>query len=1094
MLSVAGFPWNSPLNKGRSHSVIRQTFSFAFLLSLTCAGFICPVLRAQQTTGSILGTVDDAQGAVVVGAQVTAQNSETGLSRSVQTSNGGEYRIDFLPPGSYELQVTNAGFRTFRQTGITLQVGQAARVDAHLQLGEATSTVTVEGGVPAVNTADATVGQTTTTEQITTLPLVNRNPYSLLTLTPGVQSTQNAIALGFPAQRTFINGGTDATMGSVNYYLDGGLNISTLRNTGNLVPNPDALEEFRVDTTNYSAEYGRFGNGVINVITRSGTNDFHGSAFEFFRNTHLNANTWNALNKPPLHRNQFGGTFGGPIVRNKTFFFGSYSGLRQTTTTFINSAVVPTAAQRQGDFSAITKPIIDPATGRQFPGNRIPVTSFDPTALNILNRYIPLANRTNNIYQGQVPSPYNTDEFLAKLDHLVTASQRLSASYFTSSGDNSLLLNNGNLPWSIQAYNWRQHNANLNYTWTISPSLVNQAWLSYTRYFGGRTNLPAISLHDLGSTFQPQGPPGLPQITVSGYFTLVQGIAGPVAGSNIYNLRDVASLTSGRNSMRFGGEVNLGKDVQQTLLNNYGVFSFTGARTGPAANQGDALADFLLGRPITMNQDAPEDAYYNSWFTGLFIQDDFKVHPRLTLNLGLRWDVQTPPTDPQNREQTFVPGRQSTVLPKAPLGLLFVGDQGVERGVIPVRWNHVSPRLGVAWDPFGDGKTAIRAGAGLFFGSVSGNGWGTVENSQPFAIRQQFSNIASLTNPYANLPGGVSPFPYVYSVNNYRFVTPASLLPIDLGFRWPYSYQLNFTIQRQIAQGLSLSAGYVGTLSHGLAFSPDINYPVFTSTATSTNYNNRRPYGAGQVANINIMQSNGTAAYHALQISARKAMAKHLSLTAFYTFSKSLSSYEMSGQSTSGGAQDFRNLALERGRSAYDQRHNFVAAFIWDISYYGGTSSFLKHALNGWTLSPIITMSSGLPFTVMSGRDNNYDGVNNDRANLVGDPYLDPDRDRALVIARWFNTAAFAQNAIGTDGNTARNLMDGPGIRNVDLGIFRDIALRENMKVQLRGEFTNFFNLVNLMPPNATLTSANFGQITSARDMRQLQLGLRLTF
>jgi len=215
-------------------------------------------MRAQQTTGSILGTVEDAQGAVVVGAQVTAQNSETGLSRAVQTSSGGEYRIDFLPPGSYELQVTNTGFRSFRQTGITLQVGQAARVDAHLQLGEATSTVTVEGGVPAVNTADATVGQTTTTEQITTLPLVNRNPYSLLTLTPGVQSTQNAIALGFPAQRTFINGGTDATMGSVNYYLDGGLNISTLRNTGNIVPNPDALEEFRVDTTNYSAEYGRF--------------------------------------------------------------------------------------------------------------------------------------------------------------------------------------------------------------------------------------------------------------------------------------------------------------------------------------------------------------------------------------------------------------------------------------------------------------------------------------------------------------------------------------------------------------------------------------------------------------------------------------------------------------------------------------------------------------------------------------------------------------------------------------------------------------------------------------------------------------------
>ena len=297
-----------------------------------------------------------------------------------------------------------------------------------------------------------------------------------------------------------------------------------------------------------------------------------------------------------------------------------------------------------------------------------------------------------------------------------------------------------------------------------------------------------------------------------------------------------------------------------------------------------------------MNQDAPENAYYNSWFAGLFLQDDFKIHPRLTVNLGLRYDIQTPPTDPQNRQQTFVPGAKSTVLPNAPLGLLVVGDAGLERGVIPTRKDHVSPRLGIAWDPFGDGKTAIRAGAGIFFGSVSGNGWGTVENSQPFAVRQQFSNVASLTNPYANLPGGVSPFPYLYSPSNARFIFPAGLLPIDLNFRWPYSYQLNFTMQRQISQGFSISAGYVGTLSHGLAFSPDINYPAFTSTATSSNYNSRRPYGNGQLAAINLMQSNGTGSYHSLQISARKAMARHVSLTAFYTFSKSLSSYQMDGR------------------------------------------------------------------------------------------------------------------------------------------------------------------------------------------------------
>jgi Carboxypeptidase regulatory-like domain len=1067
-------------------------FTFSVLLSLAVIVSVSS-LPAQQVTGTILGTVQDPQGASIASATVTARSSDTGLVRTAQSGGRGEYHLDFLPPGNYEIEVAAAGFRSFKQTGVSLQVGQFARVDAKLELGEAASTVTVESGVAAVNTTEAVVGQTTNRQQITELPLVNRNPYSLLTLTPGVQSTSNAIALGFPAQRTFINGGADATMGSTNYYLDGGPNISTLRNTGNLVPNPDALEEFRVETSNYSAEFGRFGNGVINVVTRSGTNQFHGSLFEFFRNTNINANTWNALVKPPLHRNQFGGAIGGPIIHNKTFFFGSYSGLRQTTTAFVNSAVVPTADMRAGNFSAISKAIVDPVSGQPFAGNIIPSSRFDPTAVNIIKGYIPLANSPNNIYQGQIPNPYNTDEYLAKVDHFLSDSKRFTISYYTTAGNNSVLPG-GNLPWSVQAYDWRQHNANANYTWTISPNLVNQTWVSYIRYFGGRVNVPAQSLHDLGSDFLPQGRPSLPNIAVTGYFTLGQSIAGPVAGSNIYNIRDVASYSLGRHSIRFGGELSLAKDIQQTLLNNYGTFSFTGAKTGPKTNQGDGFADFLLGVPVTMNQDAPENAYYNSWFSGLFIQDDFKVHKRLTLNLGLRYDVQTPPTDPQDREQTFVTGAQSKVLPTAPLGLLVVGDPGVERGVIPVRWNHISPRLGLAWDPFGDGKTAVRAGAGIFFGSVSGNGWGTVENSQPFAVRQQFSNVASLTHPYALLPGGVSPFPYVYSPATARFITPAGLLPIDLNFRWPYTYQFNFTIQRQITRGLNVSAGYVGTLGHHLAFSPDINYPIYNSTATSSNFNNRRPIDPGVLSTINLMQSNATSSYNSLQLTARTSMTKRVSLTAFYTYSKSLSSESLDGASTSAGAQDHNNLALEHGRSDYDQRQNFVAAVIWQLSYYNGTNGFMKTLLNGWTLSPIVTIGSGLPFTVTSGKDNNYDGVSNDRADVIGNPILDPGRSRAESTAMWFNTAAFASNAIGKDGNSARNLLDAPGFRNVDMGIFRDARIRENVKLQFRAEFTNFFNLVSLQTPNAVLTSATFGRITTARDMRQLQLGLRLTF
>jgi hypothetical protein len=1066
--------------------------SFRRLLPLVCLSLL--PLVAQQTTGIILGVVQDTQGLPIVNSPVIVRNTETGLVRTVQTNDHGLYRAEFLPPGSYEVEAASTGFRTFRQTGVTLQVGSFARVDVKLQLGESASTITIASEAPVVNVTDSTVSQTVTGEQIRNLPLVNRNVYSLLTLTPGVQSTGNAIALGFPAQRTFINGGADATMGSVNYYLDGGSNVSSLRNTGNTPPNPDAVEEFRVDTNNYSAEYGRFGNGVINVVTRSGTNTFHFTAFEFLRNTKLNANTWNnVLAKPPLHRNQFGLTAGGPIIKNKTFFFGTYSGLRQNTTTFLNSAVVPTAAQRSGDFSSFSKQIIDPIGGLQFPGNRIPASRLDPTALNIVNKSLPLSNFGVSNYQGQVPSPYNTDEFLFKVDHQISDAQRLSTSYYTTAGTNSVNPG-GNLPWSIQNYSWRQHNANLNYTWSINPTTVNQTWVNFTRYFGGRTNLPAISLRDFGSDFNIQGPPNLPQIAVTGYYTMGQSISGPVAGDNVYSLRDVIAFTRGRHSMKFGGELSLAKDIQQTTLNNYGIFNFTGAKTGPKTGQGDPFADYLLGLPVTMNQDAPETALYNFWQAGFFAQDEFKVNSRLTITAGVRYDIQTPPVDPQNRMLTFVPGRQSTTIPSSPAGILVVGDPGIARGIASTGKTHFSPRLGFAWDPFGDGKTAIRAAGGIFYGSVSGNGWGTVENSQPFAIRQSFSNPASLTHPYAALPGGVSPFPYEYTPSTARYILPAGLLPIDQNFIWPRSYQFNFTVQREVAKGLSVSAGYVATLSHHLAFSPDINYPFWSSTATSSNFNSRRPYGNGTLATVNMMQSNGTGSYHSLQMNVKKSAGTHLIVSAFYTFSKSLSSAQMDGASTNGSAQDFHNLALEHGRSDYDQRHNMVAAITWDTSYYKGSSSVIRQVLNGWMLSPIVTLGSGLPFTVTSGKDNNYDGLSNDRADVTGNPFLDANRARSQTTALWFNTAAFSANKVGTAGNSARNLMDAPGFRNVDMGLFRNFKIRERVNLQFRAEFTNFFNLVSLSAPNAALTSSTFGTITGAREMRQLQLGIRLAY
>jgi hypothetical protein len=370
----------------------------------------------------------------------------------------------------------------------------------------------------------------------------------------------------------------------VNYYLDGGNNMTNLRNTGNILPNPDAIQEFRVQTNSYNAEYGRFASGVINVLTKSGTNKFHGSVFEFLRNDVFNANDWGSqLAKAPLRRNQFGGTIGGPIKRDKTFFFFSYSGLRQTTSSFLSGAIVPTALERVGDFSASATKPTDPATGATFVCNgvtgKICANRLDPVAMKIINDYIPTSNVAGSKWQGNVPSPFNSDEYLGKVDHQMNAAHRLTFNYFTTAGNNTVKAGSGNLPWASQQFNWRQHNLNLSDVWVISPSKINQAWITYTRNFGGRLNLPATSLGDLGSAFTIQGTPSLPQISVSGFFTLTNSIGGPTAGTNFYSIRDVFSWTKGNHSLRLGGELSLNKDIQQTLLNNYGVFTFNNGAT-----------------------------------------------------------------------------------------------------------------------------------------------------------------------------------------------------------------------------------------------------------------------------------------------------------------------------------------------------------------------------------------------------------------------------------------------------------------------------------------------------------------------------------
>lgn len=1101
------------------------------------AGFACLTLllvlaaspsQAQQITGAIVGTVNDQQGAVISGASVKATNPETAFSRTVTANGYGQYRIDYLPIGTYTLEVNANGFKRYVQENIVLTVDQSQTVPVSLSVGTQMQTVTVTDAPPVVDTSSAELGRTIDPAEIIGLPLVNRNAYAQLSLTPGVQANSASpssnpngtpnFVIGLPSAAVQINGSIDGGNPEVSFYLDGGSNITGIRNYGNQLPNPDALEEFRVETSDFAAQYGHMSAAVITAVTKSGTNKFHGSLFEFNRNTDFNATPWNSTTKAPYHRNNFGGVIGGPIKRDKAFFLFSYAGLRQVVGQLLTGGVVPTAAERLGDFTADKFKVNMPGTKTQVVGtnsgpncqvptkNCIPQNLLDATAANILNtaKLIPLPNSAGNTYVGFFTGPTEDNEYLGKFDGLIRDNDHLAVTYFFVKTTQNAF-GGGPFRWSVNQSFTDQTNANISEIHTFGPTIANQAWVSFTRAAGGRVNLPTTNIGQLGSDFTIQGPSALPQLNVSGYFNVGGALAGPVTTSDFYSLRDMITMSKGKHTLVYGGEFALDKGMFSANLYNFGIFTF---QSSSPTSTGNALADFVTGQVNTMEQDTPYHTLMSAWHTAVFLQDNYRITPRFTANLGLRWDIDTPPVESSNLTAAFVPGQQSTKVPSAPLGMLFPGDRGVTRGIVAMRWHHISPRIGFAWDPWGDGKTAIRAGAGIFFGATSGNEWNQPGNAQPFAVRQTFNSITSLTHPYNNpssFPNG-DPFPYVYNPSNPRFLKPASIESIGPNVQWPYVYQFNVAIQRQMPGQFSLTTAYVGTLSRDVPTMIDDNYAPYAPGASTsqTSINSRRPYDPGILGQNIFLTSHQTASYDSLQVSVNRPMTRNLLLNGFYVWSHSLQSSNESaiGQMT---AQDFANLWEERGPMDIDRRNVATISGMWKIDYYHGSNFMMKQVVNGWTISPIYYLQSGPPFEIVTGSNKNLDSANHNRPNMVPgvNPFLNPHRSRPTAAAAWFNTAAFIANGPGVpggigpggaDGNTPRDSLRGPGYRSVDLGILRDFRVRESVTFQLRGEATNVFNLVSLNNPTANLASSLNGKITSAASMRIIQVGGRFTF
>ncbi|HEY3939787.1 MAG TPA: TonB-dependent receptor [Bryobacteraceae bacterium] len=1043
----------------------------------------------QTTTGTISGRVLDTSGAAIPKIAVKLRNTATGELRNSASDNSGDYLFPDVPTGTYEVEAEAPGFKRTVRGPLTLDVNQNARLDLALQVGSVSEVVEVKGGAPLVDTREVQLGATLDSTRIQELPLNGRNIYDLMQLTPGTANVSTTLTGSNDSNYMNVNGNR---IRENNFFLDGAFNNSLFRNGGNMAPNPDAIDEFHLITSNFDAEYGRLPGSVMNVVTKSGSNRFHGTLFDFLRNDSVNARNFFQSTVNPLKRNQFGGTLGGAIRKNRTFFFVSYQGLRLRTANYENAVPVPTLAMRRGNFSALpsSKWPVDPLTGKQFPGGMIPSTRLDPVAEQILNQLVPLPNNSAGTYSDSESAPTNDDQGMLRIDHQLSDTNKLSGTLFidrstgiTPFGGISNIANYGILD-SV----FKQDNVILSDTWTASPTIVNEAHVNYSRNFYATTTPVHTSWSDFGSQI-PLGatPPRPPQITVTGYW---QGgtYGDDTQPQTTYGGTDVLTWIRGSHSIKAGGSFLWNHFEETGNWLGAGQSTFSGAYTK------NAEADFELGEAATFRQNSGLNRNFTGTSSGLFVQDDWKAARRLTLNLGLRWELNTPYTSAGNALATFDAGAESKRFPTAPLGMLFPGDPGIPDGIAPTKLNNFAPRVGVAWDVFGTGKTAVRAGYGIFYAASMINLTSNLQN-QPFILDLTLFGTANLVNPWASQGG--SPFPYTLTPSDPRFVLPATANYLGEDSKTPYVQQYNFTLQQQIGSTMSLQVGYVGNVSHNLYVQRDANTPTYLPGASSaSNVNNRRPYLPGVYGAIYELESGGSASYSSLQATFTRKLSHGFSLLANYTWSRSIDILSDDPTSISSvGFVDSNNFALDRAVSSFNVPQVLSMSWVWQAPAFRYWGVLGREIIGGWELDGLMTAREGLPLNVTSGTDTNLDGNTNDRPNLVANPILDSGRPTSQVISEFFNTAAFAALPAGQlYGSAGRNILVGPSAVDWDVSAFKAFSITEHQSLQFRTDLFNVFNEVNFSNPNTTLTSANFGKITAAGSPRILQFALKFIF
>jgi hypothetical protein len=1038
--------------------------------------FFAVAALAQVDTGGIAGIVSDKTGAVIPGAKVTIVREETGVRTELTTNAAGFYSAPMLRVGHYRITAVTAGFRAETRTGIELRVQDRLEMNFQLEVGATSAEVTVTATAPLLESETSSLGQVMEQRTVTDLPLNGRNFIQLATLTAGtLPSTRTA------ERDNFISNGARAVQNS--YILDGVDNKNRIMGFDNgsaqiVQPIIDAIQEFKVQTSTFSAEFGQAAGGVVNVTLKSGTNQFHGSVFEFLRNSKMDATPFFSQTGPDLKQNQFGATFGGRVIKDRTFFFGSWQSSREVNAA-PQIASVPTAGMRQGIFSTAVK---DPVTKANFPQNTIPQNRWDPVAAKLLTLYpLPNAPGEVNNYFNNPAERVSSDAYNFRGDHRISNRDFIFARYSRSAGHNELpntLPEPANQQGFAEPYG---RSLAVSETHTFAPNKFNEFRFGYV-YTHALNDIYAPRMYDeygiKGALNEPRIH-GLPQFNITGQSNLGTVPPGnrpiPAAGSGnypaeksgrIYHLIDNFSWIRGRHTLKFGADLERVTEFVYATNSATPTFAFNGTYSGIG------VGDFLLGDVQNLATSQQQlDTIEQKVING-YAQDDWKATRKLTLNLGVRYELTTPWVEEFDRLSNFV-------LEPGPCYLQLViaadaGRCGVGRAMIRPNYHNFAPRFGLAYQA--NAKTVVRGGFGMFCGRDENLGINNrLPNNAPFITSATFTG--NQTAPAFLLKDGIPA--------NWQSLASGGTNARMSPFRYPSAYvvQWNLNIQRQLPAEFVAQVAYTGSEAHQMPMILNLNQAVPGTTAVAT----RRPYQGW--ATMNSYGPYGNSNYHALLGKLERRFSKGFTVLSSYTYGHSIDNGKSNNDQNDPVQQNVRDLAANRGPSNYDVRHRFVVNGLWALPFQGhGVTAAL---VRGWQLSGIFSAQTGQPFTVTLSTDPTATGATA-HPDRIRDGSLPADQ---RSVNHWFDLTAFVVPSCPCFGNSGRGILRGPGFMDLDLGIMRNFKLRESMGLQFRFESFNLMNHPNLDLPNSAIGNPLAGTIRAVvNPERQMQLAMKLYF